>query len=500
MKRILNFFFIYFFLLPNIFSQPSNERAFDSIFNETAIKLSTSNPTLARHIADSLFHHSMDAKQKLRSLMLIADIHAKQEQYSDAIEHAKNALILSEEIKDYSFQARIYGFLATQYRLVGFTSKAKEYLQNVIDVTQKIQNKNQATKILAMAYHEMADYEMDADNFKAAREYLNLTILSYEQEENPRVRNLTIANALELMGRSYMAEGNPDAALPLFIEAKNRLEDADALNTLNAAIVYKDLAKFYVEQNQLEESYPYLQKALSIAKDETHLTISIDVYKTANEYFKAANNMDSLRFYSEKIKTAEHAQKHQSRKIINQEFERHQIADARPTAVEKNQVLVYVIIIISILLIISYFSYIKVWKKRELITPVILEKTTSSNAPDISADTRNILLERLKEFESKHGYLNPKLSFSSLVDELKTNATYLRIILKEYREDKDFNTYLNDLRIKYILQKLQEDQEFRHYKISYLAKISGFSSHSNFSANFKRVTDLAPSEYIISLS
>jgi AraC-like DNA-binding protein len=61
---------------------------------------------------------------------------------------------------------------------------------------------------------------------------------------------------------------------------------------------------------------------------------------------------------------------------------------------------------------------------------------------------------------------------------------------------RDFNTYINELRINYIIDKLKTDSNYRLYKLSFLAEESGFSSHSKFSAVFKAVTRLTPTKFI----
>lgn len=98
-------------------------KAFDSVFYDIAVNVTSSSPTRALHLADSLFTYSSNDKQRLKSLMLKADILEKQERRGEAIQHAQQALQVAVNDKDYSFQARIYGFLSTQYRMIGFFDK-----------------------------------------------------------------------------------------------------------------------------------------------------------------------------------------------------------------------------------------------------------------------------------------------------------------------------------------------------------------------------------------
>ena len=78
---------------------------------------------------------------------------------------------------------------------------------------------------------------------------------------------------------------------------------------------------------------------------------------------------------------------------------------------------------------------------------------------------------------------------------LNTNTKYLSHVLNTYL-NKDFNSYINELRIRYIIAKIEQNDVFKNYKISYLAEEAGFSSHSKFSAIFKSVTGFSPSTFL----
>src|SRR5690606_15734331 len=121
--------------------------------------------------ADSLFTYSVNDKQRLKSLMLKADILEKQEKRGEAIEHALEALKLAKQQEDYSFEARIYGFLSTQYRTIGFLDKGKDAIKNGVAVSFNIKNKDQVTKYRAMADQEMAEYALEEKEYDSAIEY-----------------------------------------------------------------------------------------------------------------------------------------------------------------------------------------------------------------------------------------------------------------------------------------------------------------------------------------
>ena len=121
--------------------------------------------------------------------------------------------------------------------------------------------------------------------------------------------------------------------------------------------------------------------------------------------------------------------------------------------------------------------------------------TTSKTKNIMSRTTEVEIITSLERFEQNLGFLEPSLTISDLAQKLNTSIKYLSFILNKHYL-KDFNTYINELRIHYIVNKIESNKEYRSYKISYLAKECGFSSHSKFSAIFKSVKGFSPSFFI----
>jgi len=105
------------------------------------------------------------------------------------------------------------------------------------------------------------------------------------------------------------------------------------------------------------------------------------------------------------------------------------------------------------------------------------------------------ILKLLDETEQQKYYLYDFCSLKSMAKKVKTNTTYLSIILKEQKQ-KTFYQYLNELRIQYTINRLQNDKRFRKYTIKYIAKEVGYKSPESFTKHFKKTTGLYPSSYI----
>ena len=117
---------------------------------------------------------------------------------------------------------------------------------------------------------------------------------------------------------------------------------------------------------------------------------------------------------------------------------------------------------------------------------------------NIPSKTEKDIIEKLDKFESSDKYIKNNITLKSLSVQLNTNARYLSVLINKHK-NMNFNTYINDLRIRYILQKLNDNEEYRKYKVSYLAEECGFSSHSLFTTTFKNIVGCSPIEYIKNL-
>ncbi|OAH70438.1 hypothetical protein AXA65_13145 [Chryseobacterium sp. FP211-J200] len=127
--------------------------------------------------------------------------------------------------------------------------------------------------------------------------------------------------------------------------------------------------------------------------------------------------------------------------------------------------------------------------------PESLEKTPKDIPLQIPNSVEQYLLIKLQKFENSEKFTNPKLTISSLALQLKTNTSYLSEVINKYK-GKNFNTYINELRIAYICHKIYNHKEYQNYKISYLAEECGFASHSSFATVFRNITGISPSVFI----
>ena len=172
--------------------------------------------------------------------------------------------------------------------------------------------------------------------------------------------------------------------------------------------------------------------------------------------------------------------------------------------------------VVFIIFVVSFFLYYKKQKQIQKIEKVLLQLKRKHDNPEsvvlkvdmtdhvqekedktllMPPEAEEKLLEKLNDFEVKQLFLERKVSLSYVAAEIETNTKYLSYIIKKHK-GKDFNEYINDLRISYITQKITDQPIYRQYKINTLAEEAGFSSHSKFATVFKSSIGVSPSEFI----
>ncbi len=108
------------------------------------------------------------------------------------------------------------------------------------------------------------------------------------------------------------------------------------------------------------------------------------------------------------------------------------------------------------------------------------------------------VLQKLESFELAHGYLDKELTLNSLAKSFGTNHSYLSKII-HLTKDKSFKSYLNDLRIEFAYEDLQQNTHRRKYTIEAIAYENGFRSAESFSKKFKARYQIYPSKFLKTL-
>ncbi|MDV4102677.1 hypothetical protein CMT19_16685 [Elizabethkingia anophelis] len=284
-------------------------------------------------------------------------------------------------------------------------------------------------------------------------------------------------------------------------------------NTMGILYYYRGLS--LLESNTIDRGYLELNKAIKCFDDEPlkklPINNKIEEYKALSDIYGKLGNKDSSAHYLYLYSTTL-AQSKQSQKsnIRNQEDYHSKILFVKS---RKWYYFIFInsILIISLLIIESFLyrknkksspnyristqnsSNINLSSKNEISKSEILKNNKPLST--ITDHTTAIILEKLNTFEESKGFIVKGLSLSDLASSLDTNTKYLSEIIRIHK-GRNFNNYINKLRINYITEMLYQYPKYRKYKISYLAEICGFSSREIFTTTFKKEVGIPPSNFI----
>src|SRR5690606_26636235 len=273
-------------------------KRFDSIFYATAVVVSGQDIHRAIEIADSLYEHSASELQKLKSLMLSADLLEKQNKREEAIAYVLRAETIAKTLNNYQWQARIYGFLSTQYRIIGLIDQGKRYLDKGLKASANITPKVASDQYMGMVYQEMAHYAMHGENYKEAIKLLDEGVGYFSSINNVQARDFYIGSNEEMLGRSYLGIKQYDSATLHYKKALDYFNNANAAESQWSGMVYHGLGKIALADNNLEEALNYLEKAETIAVHVDHVTLQELVYRDLGNYYKITGDLDNYLHYN----------------------------------------------------------------------------------------------------------------------------------------------------------------------------------------------------------
>lgn len=120
---------------------------------------------------------------------------------------------------------------------------------------------------------------------------------------------------------------------------------------------------------------------------------------------------------------------------------------------------------------------------------------TKNKTYPIDSKLEQKILEGLDKIEESYWYLENSFSIGKFAKRLKTNTSYVSYIINKVK-GKTFKEYYTSLRIKYIIEKLENDKNYRKYTIKYMGEIIGYTNASAFTRAFKNYNGITPSEFI----
>ncbi|GAA5091855.1 hypothetical protein GCM10023210_19990 [Chryseobacterium ginsengisoli] len=450
-----------------------------------------------------------------------------------SIEYSQELEKQAKEINDNESVSTALIQRATDFSSLGLSDESYKELQNAKYYVNKITDANKKHYHMSLVYQGLAAgyYVPKKANQDTVLSYFNKSLEEVKQISDDKNNIKQTEEKYDMISYLYMNLGMYYAMM----HQPKRLDLAEeylqnSLSTLNnrkfteikanKIPILNYLGNFYSEQNKNTEAIDYARQVIKLEKTQKSPAARVSAYATLANSYEAMKNKDStikyMSLYTNLSDSLAHITKISTDKAIKK-------ISSKQDKVHKDNELKIIIIscIFFLLLVVSGWFF---WKRnqnkihkkykivienikneakeREVKTDVDLlpemENKITESGMKISQDTTSSLLFKLSKFEKSERYLKKDISLPSLAGSLNTNTRYLSELIKQHR-GKNFNNYINGLRIQYISNKLYADPIFREYKISYLAEFCGFSSREVFAVIFKKETGVTPSYFISQL-
>lgn len=446
------------------------------------------------------------------NLNMIALIYALQNKNDLALSCLKKKRMYESKDKSNIQELIFGGDEGLVYGVIGdFDKKIKGYIKAVKDLDDYLANQKKIAPEIFLEinrakrekYNSIVDAYLLQKKLDSAAFYLKKIKslpLSLSDLDSEGVRDSEIHYAI--------LSGNLDDA----IEKANK--DLNEFRDDKVTVFYDSyyLAQAYLLKKKYKTSLAYCEQALKSKQISFgFINYELELYKIA---MQATDKMGDEKAYLKYSRLYEKA---------NQKFDYNSKADfiaklynldqIQPLEYELNHtksfmsylwIAVLVLGLLTAYLVHRFFT-LKKYKKRfmeinahlekQIPAPIKDENNTKSNKNNLSDEKENEILDKLNKFQQKKQFLSPSMSLSVLSAQIGTNTNYLSSIIKKHKQS-NFNSYLNQLRIDYIVMKLKQNPEYLNYKISYLAEECGFSSHTVFSRIFIEKMGIPPSKFI----
>lgn len=169
----------------------------------------------------------------------------------------------------------------------------------------------------------------------------------------------------------------------------------------------------------------------------------------------------------------------------------------------KNLVLVFGLIIIVLISIVAALFYSSIMSKRK-IKRILEKKQKCQKQPvqikplevlGIKAELVTSILQQLDVFEKQKKFLTKDITLTKLAIMFDSNIVYVSKIISHHKNKKSVD-YINDLRVEFIVEIIENNSKFRNYTNKALGEEAGFSTTQHFTRAFIKKMEISPTDFV----
>ncbi len=497
-------FYICLMVMCNVVASAQNPGDYIEML-ENAEKIQYSQPEESIKIADHILKNSSNTNQLIKANLLNTSAYYIKGEFENAVKAGVEAKILAESTQNVAMQLEATVASIPLLNHLGLDAIAAQYYINTIVPAETLKT-DEATfylkggKALLNAYKEMGqeNWQKAFENFTEANSY-------FEKIPNKILVNETTATMAEIYAKVYSIDSAQE-----YLETIVTNSSDEHPNNFLKMVALNQLGNLWFQKQDYAKSIKSYQGALEISEQFHNKNYEAQISENLSSVYlalKDPNNFYSYKKIAQKLDNeAETAENQAVNSIYNYVNNNHTAKrDSLKKMYTRNLWIfsgVLVVIILTWILLRfryrnrakQYNSFISYIENRQRPKEIIPLKEVSKGL-NIPQETENALVNKLNQFENSKQFTKQDMSLALLAANFDTNTKYLSEVINTHK-GKNFNSYINELRINYIIDKLKNNRTYLQYKISYLAEESGFSSHSSFATVFKAVTGIPPTVFI----
>ncbi|ALR30984.1 AraC family transcriptional regulator [Chryseobacterium sp. IHB B 17019] len=498
------------------------------ILSDKAFQKLYQNPDDCINYSLSILNSDKNIEHKIVLRNIISQAYAMKGDYVQSASTASHKEDAGEnETLSYFVQTFIDYNLADQYQNLDLYNQSQKIISNLLSDSKLLKNEDQKIRITVAKLYQLQALNLGINrNLTTALENLDK---SDQYIDNHNEENKIIGFENKIFRSAYLLRQNH---LP---EARQTIENVilslekEENQPYLSALAYENYSRYYFQKGDYTAANYQLEKALSKVEKLSFNPLKARIYESLSKNYLALHNDEKYHDYNKlyiDLKTKIDASTKEGIRYIVKLAENSQnksIEFQKQNQFKRFWILTLIILLAIIGLIIYFlilknknkelkkqFEFFEKQKKREKIIPdniqvskekndLCINKNIEKDSNKISKEKECEILQKLEEWEQSDQYLSKSMSLSMLSAQMGVNTKYLSEVINN-NKGKNFNGYINELRINHIAHLLKTDSTYLNYKVSYLAEYSGFSSHSAFTTIFKSVTGMSPNAYIQEIS
>lgn len=469
---------------------------------------------------DSLIARASTKEQKAKSLLLMSMVKGFENESSQSLFYALESQKIALQTNNYELQIICSRFVSTKFIAIDMLEEASKHIKIADIALSKLPKSANVKEEKAFIIDEKAYFEMQSKNYNEVKRLLteNITLISSLES---RLQRRLMNSTYQMLGLSLLELGEYIEAEHYFFKSIRYSMEDTADGKLNVyagdglVYAYYGLANVELHRKNYSLAYSYLTKANNYLKKFPNEEYNIFINRTFSKYFKALHQYKEALAHDELATHAEAVKRKDSMQVYNELLK---IYAAKDLDQRKKNTYLAILAMIAVLSVIFLIFKIRMTKQREKKLIAELLNNVNNNlafqqlreiVPEpeivkeksgisIPKETEERILVSLIELEKEDFYLQGDITLMALANLLNTNSKYLSYVINR-NTSKDFNNYINELRIRYIIKKFQTDPEYLTFKLAYIAEKAGFSSHSKFTSYFKSITGVSPTNFISQL-